>query len=251
MSTQIQIDKGSQTAKDGFKMEAEVINRFNNWQNDIYAKEALIIMGYTLKEIENVTAKKVTGSQKADVQVLVTVFLKGLDKGQNISVKLVSNKLGFNQIERGWVKKYVELWSIPQNVREILELFVGEKMPVILRSRDHRRMFFDEFTEFEQKLILEFFEKNRLLILSDIIKGRGAFAAEWMLVVQKLDTNISWTLKSINEVLNIFNQGEVKITPQGSLRIGKVGFQRKGGDGGRLTASQMQFKIDPTEISKF
>ena len=251
MSTQIQIDKGSQTAKDGFKMEAEVINRFNNWQNDIYAKEALIIMGYTLKEIENVTAKKVTGSQKADVQVLVTVFLKGLDKGQNISVKLVSNKLGFNRIERGWVKKYVELWSIPQNVREILELFVGEKMPVILRSRDHRRMFFDEFTEFEQKLILEFFEKNRLLILSDIIKGRGAFAAEWMLVVQKLDTNISWTLKSINEVLNIFNQGEVKITPQGSLRIGKVGFQRKGGDGGRLTASQMQFKIDPTEISKF
>ena len=231
MSTQIQIDKGSQTAKNGFKMEAEVIERFNNWKNDLFAK-------------------KVPNRQKSDVQVLVTVFIKGLDKGQNISVKLVSNTSGFNQIDRGWVKKYSELWCIPQLIEELLKLFVGEQSPRITNPRDNRRMFLDEFTDIEQQLILEFFEKNRLLILSDIIKGRGAFAAEWMLVVQKTDNQIKWTLKSINEVLNIFNQGEVKITTQGSLRIGKVGLQRKGGDGGRSSANQMQFKIDPTEISK-
>ena len=127
---------------------------------------------------------------------------------------------------------------------------MGISQCLILEPRDNRRMFFDEFTESDRLLILEFFEKNRLLILSDIIKGRGAFAAEWMLVVQKLDEEINWTLKSINEVLNIFNQGEVKITPLGSLKIGKVGLQRKGGDGGRLSANQLQFKIDPTEISK-
>ena len=250
MTTQTQIDKGSQTAKDGFKMETEVISKFNNWQNDTLAKQALVTMGYNLKEIEKVLANKVTGRYKSDIQVLVTIFLKGLDKGQNISVKLVSNSTGFNQIERGWVKKYSELWNIPQAVSETLEFFVGEKKSNILDLRDHRRVFLDEFTEVEQHLVLDFFESNRLLVLSDIIKGRGVFAAEWMLVVQKLDNKISWTLKSINEVLNIFNQGDVKITAQGSLRIGKVGLQRKGGDGGRDSANQMQFKIDPTEISK-
>lgn len=71
-----------------------------------------------------------------------------------------------------------------------------------------------------------------------------------MLVVQKIDDKVKWDLKAINEVLNIFNQGKVEITKQGSLKIGKVGLQRKGGDGGRNSANQMQFKIDPMEISK-
>jgi R.HinP1I restriction endonuclease len=111
-------------------------------------------------------------------------------------------------------------------------------------------MFLTEFSELEQVQIVEFFEANRFLILSDIIKGRGQFAAEWMLVVQKLNESIKWTLRPINEVLNIFNQGNVEITKQGSLKIGKVGLQRKGGDGGRDSANQMQFKIDPLEITK-
>lgn len=88
------------------------------------------------------------------------------------------------------------------------------------------------------------------MVLSDIIKGRGQFATEWMLVVQNVDEVIKWNLKAINEVLNIFNQGKVEITKQGSLKIGKVGLQRKGGDGGRDSANQMQFKIDPMEITK-
>jgi R.HinP1I restriction endonuclease len=42
----------------------------------------------------------------------------------------------------------------------------------------------------------------------------------------------------------------VLITKQGNLKIGKVGLQRKGGDGGRNSANQMQFKINPMEITK-
>lgn len=250
MSTQLQIEKGSQTAKNGFKMETEVINRFNDWENDEHAKYALLTMGYNLSEIENVIAKKVHVRQKTDVQVLVTVFLKGLDKGQNLSVKLVSNDIGFNQIDRGWVKKYSELWNMPLGITTLLEYFVGQEKPRIDNSRDLRRMFLSEFNEFEQSLIIESFTKNKVLILSDIIKGRGSFAAEWMLVVHKIKENIKWTLKPINEVLNIFGQGEVNITKQGSLKIGKVGMQRKGGDGGRDSANQLQFKINPLEITK-
>jgi hypothetical protein len=254
MSTQSQIQakilKGSQTAKGGFDNEKDVILRFNNWQEDVLAQSSLITMGYDLKEIEKVLAKKGPHGEKTDVQVLVTVFLKGLDKGQNISVKLVSNKTGFNQIERGWVKKYSELWNIPEKISKVLEFFVGQNKPLAQNTRDSRRMFLDEFEAQDQEMILKFFEENRMLILSDIIKGRGQFAAEWMLVVQKFEDNISWTLKAMNEVLNIFNQGNVEITKQGSLKIGKVGLQRKGGDGGRDSANQMQFKIDPMEITK-
>ena len=37
---------------------------------------------------------------------------------------------------------------------------------------------------------------------------------------------------------------------QGSLKIGKVIMQRKGGDGGRESAKMLQFKIDPTLLLK-
>ena len=48
--------------------------------------------------------------------------------------------------------------------------------------------------------------------------------------------------------MNIFGGGEVKITKQGSLKVGKIGMQRKGGDNGRPSANMLQFKINPVEL---
>lgn len=42
-----------------------------------------------------------------------------------------------------------------------------------------------------------------------------------------------------------FYGGEVVFSLQGSLKIGKVTMQRKGGDGGRESAKMLQFKINP------
>lgn len=47
-------------------------------------------------------------------------------------------------------------------------------------------MFANEFTIDEQENILEWLNKNKSLIVSDILKGRGQFSAEWMLVAQKV-----------------------------------------------------------------
>ena len=85
-------EKGSQIAKDGFRNEYFVIDTFNAWQNHSLAQEWLIAMGYKIDEIEYVKAEKITGSYKADVQVLITIKLKKLMDCQNIQVKLVSNK---------------------------------------------------------------------------------------------------------------------------------------------------------------
>lgn len=53
----------------------------------------------------------------------------------------------------------------------------------------------------------------------------------------------------MNEAINYyFGNGEVRISPRGSLKIGHITIQRKGGDGGRDTANMLQFKIDPTDL---
>jgi R.HinP1I restriction endonuclease len=57
-------------------------------------------MGYDLAKIEKVVAVKITGSFKSDIQIQVSIFLKELVEVQNISVKLVSNERGFNQLDK-------------------------------------------------------------------------------------------------------------------------------------------------------
>ena len=111
-------------------------------------------------------------------------------------------------------------------------------------------MFANELTESEQQLLLNFFNDNKTLIISDILKGRGKLSAEWMLVILKLKNaeNIKWALEPINKVLNHFGNGEILITPRGSFKIGKITVQRKGGDNGRESANMLQFKINPAEL---
>lgn len=89
-----------------------------------------------------------------------------------------------------------------------------------------------------------------MLVVSDIIKGCGEFAAEWMLVVQKYANIDRWSLKPINLCLNYFGNGEVVISKRGTFKRGLITMQRKGGDNGRDTANMLQFKIDPIEIFK-
>jgi len=240
--------KGSQTAKDGFANENDVVSKFNNWQSDEFAKEWLKVMNYNINEIEYVNAHKIKGSFKADIQVQINVEikLKKLLDVQNLQVKLVSNPSGFNQIDKRWVEKYVELWNIPNEITKILKHFTGELPPYIENPKDKRRMFMNELTEGEQKLVVDFIKANQSLIVSDILKGRGQFSAEWMLVILKVqDKEVKWALKPMNFCLNLFGNGEVEITKQGSIKIGNITIQRKGGDGGRNTAKMLQFKINP------
>lgn len=240
--------RGSNTAKNGFKNEQDIADKFNNWQTDEEAKQWLVIMNYKLELIEYVKAVVISG-HKADVNVQITVKLKQAIDVENIQVKLVSNKKGFNQIDKRWIKSYVELWNIPNDIEQLLKHFTGELSPKIDNTKDKRRMFLNEFCEKDKNNLLKFLNDNKVLIVSDILRGRGEFTAEWVLVAQKVEHNSRWVLKNINEVIkHYFADGKVEETKKGSIRIGKITIQRKGGDGGRLTANMLQFKIDPTEL---
>jgi DNA-cytosine methyltransferase len=251
---EILINRGSTTAKNGFRNEDFTVDEFNNWQNSELAQLWLKAMDYNLDDIESVRATKVKGSYKADIQVeiKIEIKLKSLTDIQNLQVKLVSNPKGFNQIDKRWLKNYNELWNIPSDVYELLQYFTGELPPKINNPRDKRRMFADEFLKEEQEKLLDFFKENKTLIINDILKGRGKFSAEWMLVILKLKNSdtIKWALEPINKVLNHFGNGEVIITPRGSFKIGNITIQRKGGDNGRERANMLQFKINPVELIK-
>ncbi len=54
-----------------------------------------------------------------------------------------------------------------------------------------------------------------------------------------------WILKDINEAMNFFGKGEVTISPKGSLYIGKITLQRKGGTS---DPTKLQFKIKPCQL---
>lgn len=204
-------------------------------------------MGYNLSGIEFVEAIVLSG-YKTDVQVQVTIKLKKAIDVENLQVKLVSNLKGFNQTDKMWVDKYVEMWSIPDNIAILLKKYTGEINPTIKNPKDNRRTFVNEFSKQNQDLLVKWIEDNKTLIVNDIIKGRGKFSAEWMLVAQKTEIDARWILKPINIVTNHFGNGEVVITKQGNIKIGRITMQRKGGDGGRKTAQMLQFKINPTEL---
>ncbi len=241
------VERGSQTAKDGFKNEDDIVKKFNEWEKDKEAQAWLTLMKYNLSEIEYVEAVKLSG-YKTDVQVQVTIKLKKAIDVENLQVKLVSNPKGFNQIDKRWIDKYTEMWNIPQNIVSILKKYTGEEKPNISKPKDKRRMFAFEFTEVEQKAVVKWLKENQSLIVSDILKGRGKFAAEWMLVAQKNNKNARWILKPMNFCMNYFGNGEIGITARGNFKIGKITMQRKGGDGGRDTAKMLQFKLNPAEL---
>ncbi len=244
---------GSRTAKGGFRNERDVINRFNKWKTNETAREWLAAMSYKVSDIEYVKATKVRGHYKADIQVRIRIVikLKSQEDLRNLQVKLVSNPQGFNQIDKRWVDKYVELWNISPDITKLLKSFTGEIKPKASRKlKDNRRMLLSEMSEEDQNKIVRFFEDNKILIVADLLKGRGEFSADWMLVILKVGKNASWVLKSINEAMNILGGGDIRITEKGSLKIGKITMQRKGGDGGRDTAKMLQFKINPVELFK-
>lgn len=65
-------------------------------------------------------------------------------------------------------------------------------------------------------------------MLTDILRGRGDFAAEWVLVAQKVSNNARWILRNINEVLQHYGSGDISLSPRGSINFGRVTIQRKG-----------------------
>ncbi|HHV6941400.1 TPA: type II restriction endonuclease, partial [Haemophilus influenzae] len=55
------VELGSKTAKDGFKNEKDIADRFENWKENSEAQDWLVTMGHNLDEIKSVKAVVLSG----------------------------------------------------------------------------------------------------------------------------------------------------------------------------------------------
>ena len=235
---------GSQTAKAGFKNEAEIAAKFENFQNDADAYKWLKAIGYEPEKITSVTSENPRGD-KSDV--VLKVKTEAGENRHGISIKLVSSERGFNQIDKRWLADYVKMWKMPDDVAEAMKYYVGETPPY-KTSRDKRRMFLNEFEPEVRESIVSFFETNKKKIVTSLLKGSGRGSADLFMVAQRSGKGERWVIKSIDETIAYFAEGDVEMTRAGNLKIGRISMQRKGGDGGRPTANMLQFKLNPAEL---
>jgi len=273
---------GSRTAKGGFANEKAICDKFNNWEKDKDAQMWLKIMGYDLNKIEYVKAiqiptrikreelknlgyneeeyEELIRFKKADVQVQIRVIIciNGVLKIENLSLKKANSDADYNQVDKRKVDDYKQIWGFDEDIALALKLFTGELRPEthpemlkvkLSELKDNRRVFLTELKDYLVQKIIEFFTNNKILVVSDILKGRGGLSADWMLVTRynKTENTTTWILKDINTVMNFFGSGEVRLSPQGSLYIGKITMQRKGGT---PDPTKLQFKIKPCELFK-
>ncbi|MCT4469988.1 hypothetical protein [Mycoplasma sp. HS2188] len=236
------VKSGSRIAKNGFKLEKEVAQKFCNWTIDADAKKWLEQMGYNINHIEFVNATTLNGF-KADLKVDIKIKLKNQIKTENIQVKLVSNTKGFNQVDKRRLKSYKKMWDIPDYVYRIFAHYTGELSPYLQNSIDKRRMFVNEFNQQEQEIFLNWLNINKLKIINDILKGDGVNITDWFLVIQKFANINNSLIKNIDDVINYYlDNGNIQVTKRGTIKIGKITMQRKGGDSGRDSAKMLQFK---------
>jgi hypothetical protein len=275
---------GSKTAKGGFANEKAICKKFNHWQKDSEAKEWFNIMGYDPNELDSVKAIQVPNRikkedakkfniteedynkfmmfKKADAQIRIKIIIGEIVKIENLSLKKVTIKknksnAGFNQVDKRWINTYQQIWNFDNDVALGLKLFTGEIKPPReitsrIKLRDKRRVYLNEIPNHLKDKIVDFFKNNKILVVSDILKGRGGLSANWMLVTRydELQNITTWTLKDINTAMNFFGYGDVVVSEDGSLHIGRISMQRKGGDAGRPTANMLQFKMKPCELFK-
>ncbi|HCA58305.1 MAG TPA: type II restriction endonuclease [Blastocatellia bacterium] len=239
------VERGSATAKGGFRNENDIRDKFINWREDGDARAWLTAIGYDTSTIKDVTAVKPSG-EKADVVVTVTKS-DGAERRHGISIKLVSSPNGFNQIDKRWLRQYAKMWNILPEIVAALRLFVGEDPPVG-KTRRPERMFLTELSKEVQAAVVGFFSANKEQIVADLLRGEGTGRADLFMVAWKPGRETRWKIVTTNEAIRFFGDGPVEITQNGNLKIGRITMQRKGGDGGRETAKMLQFKMNPSLV---
>jgi len=265
---------GSMTARGGFLNEKSICKKFLNWKQDAEAQKWLKIMGYDYRKIIRlkaihippridlktamalgITKEKYDETirfKKADIQIRLEILIENTLYTENLSLKKANKNAAFNQVDKRSVDAYKEMWGFNENIAKWLKLFTGEYNPEEYmdeinceRLRDKRRIFFTEMPDGVRNEIIKFFRENKTMVICDVLKGRGGLSADWFLVTEKDGNLIRWILKHINYVLNHYSQGDVEVTPRGSLKIGRVTMQRKGGT---PDPTSLQFKINPLSL---
>ena len=232
---------GSRTATVGYEVEKLVSNMFNS--NDI-DKNIQSVMGIDTEK--SVSSHTVGGRNKSDIVVSYT-NKEGREIETGVSIKFVKNpnRSGYNQIYRNPLSRFNNFFdnSIPDETLAILEKF-------LVKDSSGKKMKMTQFNEKDQKKVLNWLNENKKKILNYVFAGDINYgtkeeikpSCDYILTVYGIDGK-NKKIEKISDKIKTYDDIEWTISPRGSLSLGDITLQRKGGDGGRITANDLQFKI--------
>jgi len=256
----------SKAAKRGLKAEDRLIDAINN-MDELGKKLIENIEDFFGLKCTSCSAQKGPARAKADIVVTCN------GRRILISAKEFDVKADYNHVERNYVEFYVQKWFMPQDVYVALKRFVGEVdkqgNPISIETLEReakllgtspgklskeRRTFLNQMDPQTREIIKEFFRSNKAKILKDVFINDEN--VEFFIIVKRQGDVAYYYFVPTADVLDVYSNGDVVITPKGSLLIGNVVLQRKSGDhrtnGGwaDVVASQLQFKIRLSECIK-
>ncbi|MCJ2669157.1 MAG: hypothetical protein LN416_01425 [Candidatus Thermoplasmatota archaeon] len=256
---------GSATAKGGYSIEELVIKALNDWEADTNARGWLVAMNYDLDKVEHINAVPFHRG-KADIKV--TLKLKDRRMSQErIGVKKVDGN--YNQVDRHSVDVYAGQFGFSDEVAQTLKKFCGVEgfrpldlvrkgemtkgqMENLYNSRysapdPPRRLTFREMPDEERERVLRELRDKKDHIIKTVFAGDPP-TIDWFLVVRaEREKDGSYTIietrfESLEDALERYSEGGIGMTRHGSIHIGKVIMQRKGGT---PDPESLQFKVKP------
>ena len=276
---------GSQIAKSGVDSENNLVNQFSNWKTspstialeivrqlcnmcNMDFSQIVDVKAYLWKACPLISDDEKKRKHKTDVFIVVQLVNEKDHRVFSISQKRTTT--GFNQVDRRWVvgrphpknasqaQGYQKILYIPDDVARLLKFFTGEAAPSEYLSapptlKDGRRLFIDEMTVDDRKLILSWLDNNILPLLQFVFVGRRTvYPPEYMLIENASESDVEYAILKISDVIELYRgNGKATLSPEGSIylgsaeRIKSVFLQRKGGDNGADTANQLQVKFNP------
>lgn len=253
----------SKAAKRGIKAEERLINAINR-MDELGEKLIKTIEDFLSLKFTSYSARK--GPPRAKTDIVISFDKRSI----LISVKEFDVKADYNHVERHYVEYYVQKWSMPRDVYVGLKQFVGEvdesENPISINMLEveaerlgttpgklskKRRTFINKMDQQTRNAIIEFFKSNKEKVLKDVFINDENI--EFFIVVKREGGRACYYILPTKDALDVYGDGDVATTPRGSLRMGRVVIQRKGGDHRTArgwvdrAASQLQFKIRPSE----
>lgn len=226
-------------------------NSEKNFRDFIETKRGLIHLEKELHmKAKSAMAHVLAGRGKTDI----TVSLLTKNKNFDLNISLKKYKANFNQIERRSVSSFSELYNAPKDVIRLLDLFVGNLDPINYngkKTKSNKRMFLNEFSIEDQNKIISFFQRIIRPLIKNLLVGFDTKNKPSILALSPSETNFSdCRLMTMDEAINkLIGDGKVSITPRGSLKIGNITLQRKGGDNGAESANDLQWKFKPKDLA--
>jgi hypothetical protein len=227
---------GKKAVNGGMSNEQNLINELNDWENNPFSKTKIIDM-LAINKVNYTTIKKVKAEKsppliKPDIKITIEV-----DTGIFVfylSLKTITTA-DFNSVERAKVSKYVTNWNIPKDVEESLKKFAGE-----IREGKKKNTPLNELPAIERDKVISFFESNKEKIVSDILLGKDKLVTH-IIIDDKI--NSRFFIKDAYNMVQQIIKSNFAPTLHGNLVLGEFTVQRKGGDRGKPSANQLQFKM--------